>query len=172
MYNENKLMEEELQNTNENDNRATVQKKEATKKIRDILAYISKEVGCEFPKGFEKHLYQESIGREFFRLNKCHANGIIDDWKIWAPFVLEEDAGRYIAHKLEVLCKIHCGVTYGYVNGEATSKSYIGNYATVVKEVPANMYTIIHSSGLVSLDGRVCPVDPKDPRAAFTNLRK
>ncbi len=152
--------------------RGSVQRKDGIKRIKEILNFISDEVGCDFPNNFATKLYDQSNSKESFSLNKNHALGIIEDWRIWEPFVLHSDVSRYIKHKLEVFCRIHCGVTYGFNRGEATAKSFVGNHATVVETIPDNMYTIIHSSGLVSLNGVTCPVDSNDPRAAFTSRRK
>lgn len=152
--------------------KGSVQKKEGIKQITHVLEYISSVLGCEFPKNFAEHLYTQYSTKESFTLNTNHARGIIDDWRLWEPYVAPEDMCKYICHKLEVFCKIHCGVTYGSNHGELTAKSYIGTYARVVNPIPENTYCIIHSTGLVAINGKNCEVDENDPRAKHTSLRK
>ncbi len=147
-------------------------KKEGIKRITEVLQFLTKELGCTFPNKFAEKLYEESNSKESFTLTKDHARGIIDDWKVWKEYVNPADMDKYICHKVEVFCKIHCGVTYGFNRGEATAKSYIGTYAEVVKTIPENKYVIIHSTGMISVDGKMQEVDEHDPRARHTSLRR
>lgn len=159
------FMEEEIMHEdeigNEKASRKAQEKKEEIKKIQSILDHISEKTGATFQLKFAEMLYR-LINKETFTLHIKHANAIIAEWEIWKEYVDEESVSEYIAHKLEVFCRIHCGVTYGHEYGEATSKSYIGNYAKLIKEPPANMYAIIHSNGSVSLNGRSYPVPAND----------
>lgn len=171
MYRRNETVVEDIMENEGNDQDFSSHKKEAIKRIKDILAYISVELNCEFPKDLAIKLYNCSTGKENFVLNQNHARGIVDDWRFWEPYVNSNDCAQYVAHKLEVLCRIHCGVTYGFERGEATQKSFIGNFAEITSKIPDNMYTIINSSGLVALNGKICAVYKDDPRAAVAGSK-
>ena len=152
---------DEMAKSEEKANRRSEEKKEAVKRIQDILDHITKQTGVEFDSKFASQLYR-TINKETFTLNMKHANAIIAEWGIWKEYVDESSAKEYISHKLEVFCRIHCGVTYGYNHGEATAKSYIGNHAKLLRTPPENMYTLLHSNGSVSLNGRSYPVPDND----------
>ena len=172
------IIEEEIEETEGSEEmsneviKGSSAKKEGVKRISEVLQFLTKELGCNFPKKFAEMLYEESNSKESFTLTKDHARGIIDDWRVWEEYVNPADMDKYIRHKLEVFCKIHCGVTYGFNRGEATAKSYIGTYAEVIKQIPENKYVIIHSTGMISVDGKMQEVDENDPRARHTSLRR
>lgn len=118
-------------------------------RITELLEYATTQYGCEFSEGFEKELY--SIQVENFKVPKLKAiDALVEEWYIWRPYVTRDSFSRFIEDGIKSMIQIHTTATFcsPVLNG------YIGEKATVIKELPLFLATTVSLEGILCRDGK------------------
>ena len=110
---------------------------------RHLPNFPEDQVDC-----FAKELSKLSIEGE--QPGKKVVDGIAKEWKIWAPYVHEDDKMEFFKYELRRCAKIHVVATSSCPGLDI----YLGNKVRVVKPLPVRMSTSVTTGGKLLVNGK------------------
>lgn len=121
------------------------------KDIKEVLRYATKRYKCEFPKNFAKTLYDMSYQQSYCILTYKVMDAIYTEWKIWERYVTPKSFNSFMKASIKDMCRLGATTTFSC----SELKGYIGNKATVIKEIPRATVTTVVRTGKLTQNDRV-----------------